>query len=62
MNKIFTSYNMNSLPVCVFLCQAFGVQQWNGMLLKITELLKCNDNDGLKLEVASMQQMGMTKR
>ncbi|CAK6980986.1 exocyst complex component 3-like [Scomber scombrus] len=41
---------------------AFGVQQWNRMLLKITELLKCNDTDGLKLEVASMQQMGITKR
>ncbi|KAM7403714.1 hypothetical protein PAMA_004247 [Pampus argenteus] len=38
-----------------------GVQQWNLMLLKITELLECKDTDALKIVVASMQQKCITK-
>ncbi|XP_062296797.1 exocyst complex component 3-like [Scomber scombrus] len=41
---------------------AFGVQQWNLTLLKIPEILECKDTDGLKLDVASMQRMNITKR
>ncbi|XP_053192212.1 exocyst complex component 3-like [Scomber japonicus] len=41
---------------------AFGVQQWNLTLLKIPDILECKDTDGLKLDVASMQRMNITKR
>ncbi|CAK6980989.1 exocyst complex component 3-like [Scomber scombrus] len=41
---------------------AFGVQQWNLVLLKIPSILECKDTDGLKLDVAEMQQMNITKR
>ncbi|CAK6980985.1 exocyst complex component 3-like [Scomber scombrus] len=41
---------------------AFGVQQRNVVLLKILDILECKDTDGLKLEVASMQQRSITKR
>ncbi|XP_041669225.1 exocyst complex component 3-like protein 4 [Cheilinus undulatus] len=33
-----------------------GVQQWNLMLLKVAELLGCNDIDAMKLIVATMQR------
>ncbi|XP_044231447.1 exocyst complex component 3 [Thunnus albacares] len=38
-----------------------GVKQWNRILLKITETLECEDNDALKIVVASMQQKCITK-
>ncbi|XP_070834697.1 exocyst complex component 3 [Chaetodon trifascialis] len=37
-----------------------GVQQWNLLLLNITELLECKDIDGMKLMVASMQKECLT--
>ncbi|XP_076605527.1 uncharacterized protein LOC143332133 [Chaetodon auriga] len=37
-----------------------GVQQWNLLLLNITELLECKDIDEVKLTVASMQKECLT--
>ncbi|XP_026194910.1 exocyst complex component 3-like [Anabas testudineus] len=38
-----------------------GVQHWNLMLLKVTEVLDCNDSDALKMTVAGMQKEKLTK-
>uniref|UniRef100_UPI0037E72B6E uncharacterized protein n=1 Tax=Semicossyphus pulcher TaxID=241346 RepID=UPI0037E72B6E len=39
----------------IFKHLAPGVQQWNRMLLKVAELLECNDIEAVKLTVATMQ-------
>nr|XP_033499166.1 uncharacterized protein LOC117267390 [Epinephelus lanceolatus] len=38
-----------------------GVQEWNLMLLKVTELVECKSTDTLKLTVGSMQKKCLTR-
>ncbi|XP_040916022.1 exocyst complex component 3-like protein [Toxotes jaculatrix] len=38
-----------------------GVQQWNLMLLRVTDILECNSIEALKITVASMQKQFLTK-
>ncbi|KAF3700767.1 hypothetical protein EXN66_Car016455 [Channa argus] len=38
-----------------------GVQPWNLVLLRITEVLECNSNDGLKITVAAIQTENLLK-
>lgn len=53
---------MTCYPDLHVLLQVPGVQQWNLMLLKVAELLKCTDTDAVTLTAAFMQKDCLIRR